>query len=425
MLGKILIPLLLSTSISAKYLTITAGSSDVTTTQCRTIIGVTSLDKVPTYTLSRTALLPEITLALAVSTPGSTVTPPAITATNTLQTYTTATVTASTATGTFSTTTTVYETDSITTTDTVLSTTTSTTTATGTSTHVVPAPSDWINVTNSTGYTETGSQAGVHDSSAQQLLQDSGTRVKGGWPPKIPKPPGFPDGKSPWENKHPLSVTCFQTVRTHYIKKVIFVKPYTTTTTLPPATSTITSTQTIESTSTIVPDKVTVIKSFSTTSTTTTTFASVITDTSTTTEQVNATLTSTSYAACGTDNILGPKLPDGRKLAAASINDYVAGQQDTTLQGSEYDCCVSCLLDEASNCQYSVTLYYMDPPACGRLLNPAVCRGQDYEAGEIRVVPGDDENETGVTVSNGPCGVMGFDEKRELNDPSSEVNLEL
>ncbi|KAL8834075.1 MAG: hypothetical protein Q9176_007684 [Flavoplaca citrina] len=426
MLSKILFSLLLSAPTSAKYLTITAGSSDVTTTQCRTLLGVSSMGKVPTYTFSRTALLPEVELVLAVSTPGSTVTPPAVTATDTLQTYTTMTITASTATGTFSTTTTVFETDSITTTDTIVSTTTSTTTATGTSTHTEPAPSDWINVKNSTGLKEPEDQAVLQGSNLQQPLQDSHTGVRGGWPPKIPKPPGL---SNPWAEKYPLSVTCkqgpsmllfhkglhpagFRVIRTRYIKMIIFVKPYTTTTTIPPATSTTTSTQTISSTSTVVPDSVTVIESFSTTSTTTTTLTSVVTDTSTATERVNATLTTTSYAACGTDNLLGPALAHGWKLAAASINDYVAGQQDVSLHASEYDCCVSCLLDEAQNCQYSVTLYYTDPPQCGRLLNPAICRGQDYEAGEIRAEPEDDTTEAGQLVSNGPCGVLKFHQSR-------------
>lgn len=84
MLGNFFLCLLLSAPISAKYLTITAGSSDITTTRCKTLVGILSKESVPTYTFSRTALLPEIVLALAVSTPGSTVTPPAVTATSTL-----------------------------------------------------------------------------------------------------------------------------------------------------------------------------------------------------------------------------------------------------------------------------------------------------------------------------------------------------
>ena len=216
MLGKILFSLLLSAPTSAKYLTITAGSSDVTTTQCRTLVGVSSMGKVPTYTFSRTALLPEIELVLAVSTPGSTVTPPAVTATDTLQTYTTTTITASTATGTFSTTTTVFETDSITTTDTIVSTTTSTTTATGTSTHTEPALSDWINVKNSTGLKEPEDQAVLQGSNLQQPLQDSHTGVRGGWPPTIPKPPGLPGSKDPWAEKYPLSVTCEWALTCYY-----------------------------------------------------------------------------------------------------------------------------------------------------------------------------------------------------------------
>ena len=206
----------------------------------------------------------------------------------------------------------------------------------------------------------------------------------------------------------------FRLVRTRYIKMVIFVKPYTTTTTIPPATSTTTTTHTVSSTSTIVPDSVTVIESFSTTSTSTTTLTSLVTDTSTATEVVNATLTTTSYAACGTDNLLGPALAHGWKVAGASIYDYVSGIQDLSVQQSEYDCCVSCLLDEERNCQYSTTLYFLDPPRCGRLLNPTTCRAQEYEAGEVRTYP-DDRAGGGQSVSNGPCGVVKF--HQENNPP--------
>ncbi|KAL8963003.1 MAG: hypothetical protein Q9183_005066 [Haloplaca sp. 2 TL-2023] len=157
-------------------------------------------------------------------------------------------------------------------------------------------------------------------------LHDNGIGVRSGWPPKIPKPPGVPGDKNPWTDKYPLSVTCFEVVRAHYVKMVIFVYPYTTTTTVPPSTSTTTSTQTISSTSTIIPDEVTVVESFSTTTTTTTTFTSHVIDISTATELVNATLTTTSYAACGTDNLLGPWLNKDTKVGAGSYNDYIAGR---------------------------------------------------------------------------------------------------
>ncbi len=433
MLGKFFLSLPLSAPISAKYLTITAGSSDITTTQCKTLVGILSKESVPTYTFSRTALLPEIVLALAVSTPGSTVTPPAVTATNTLQTYTTTTITASTATGTFSTTATIFETDSTTTTETVVSTTTSTTTSTSTAVVTVPAPTDWIPVKNSTGLKDREDQAILPGSEIQQPLEDDGSRVEGGWPPGIPNPPGIPKRKDPWEKLHPLSVTCkqalsmplfkensycpgFQTVRTRYVKMIVFIKPYATTTTIPPATSTTTSIQTVSFTSTIVPYSVTVIKSFSTTSTTTTTLTSVVTDIASATELVNATTTTTTYATCFTENQLGQRLADGWTIGTVSINDLTT-RQDIQAINSTYDCCVSCLLSD-QNCQYSTILFHQNPPLCGRLLNPAICRGQDYDAGEIKEYP-DALKMAGQSVSNGPCGKAVYTDNRPpLNRPA-------
>lgn len=46
------------------------------------------------------------------------------------------------------------------------------------------------------------------------------------------------------------------------------------------------------------------------------------------------------------------------------------------------------------------------------MLNPAICRGQGYEAGEIITVPEDDTTEAGRLVSNGPCGVLNFHQSR-------------
>lgn len=207
MLGRLLFSLLLSAPVSAKFLTITAGSSDVTTTQCKTLVGTSSKKSIPTYSFSRT-LRPKTILVLAVSTPGSTVTPPAVIATDILQTYTTTSITASTATGTFSTTATLFETDSVTITENTGSTTTSTTTSTSTAVVTEPAPSNWIFVKNSTGLKEREDQAILQGSDVQQRLQDDRSALWGHWPPRIPTPPGIPRRKEPWGGIYPASVTC-------------------------------------------------------------------------------------------------------------------------------------------------------------------------------------------------------------------------
>ena len=201
---------------------------------------------------------------------------------------------------------------------------------------------------------------------------------------------------------------------------IIFVKPHTTTTTIPPATSTTTYIQTVSSTSTVVPDRVTVIESFSITSTTTTTLTSVVTETSSVTELVNATTTTTSYAACSTENLLGPKLEHGLIIRTTSFKDWV-GTQDMTPVDNQYDCCVSCLLS-SDNCQYSTLIYDNDPPMCGRMLNPAICRGQSYTTAEIIDVP-DDPTIPGQSVSNGPCGRVVAPEPKSLVDRFPSENM--
>ncbi|KAL8708743.1 MAG: hypothetical protein Q9220_006385 [cf. Caloplaca sp. 1 TL-2023] len=424
MLGKLLSSLLLCVPISARYLTITAGSSDLTRTQCKTLVGSSSQKSVPTYRVSRDALLPEIILVLAVSTPTSTITPPAVTATETLQTYATTTVTASTETDTFSTTSTYYATESITTTDTHFSTSTVTSTSTSRSVIVEPTPSDWVSVKNSTALEDReGDDAIPQGPDVQQPLQDDEFNARGGWPPKIPTPPGLPRPNNTFTDLYPFSVTCLETVRTRYIKMIIFVPPYTTTTTIPPSTSTTTDFETVSSTSTVVPDEVTVIESFSTTSTTTTTLTSVVTDVASATERVNATTTTTIYAACATQNQLGPKVGNGQFIRYTNIFDST-GRADIQEMDSQYDCCVSCLLS-SENCQFSTMIWGPTPHRCGRLLNLAFCRGQDYGAGFAATVP-DEPDFEGQSVSNGPCGRLISSSSSLLVDQSpSEKMVEL
>ncbi|KAL8969694.1 MAG: hypothetical protein Q9197_004204 [Variospora fuerteventurae] len=403
-LGKLLLSVLLSAPISARYLTITAGSSRITSTHCKTFVGHSSKSSVPTHSFLRTAR-PEVEVVLTATTPGTTVTPPAVTATDTVQTYTTTTITASTATGTFSTTTTLFKTESITATKTVVSTTTFTTTSVSTAVVTEPAPSGWITVKNSTGLKDVNDPAVLQGSDVQQPLQDDGSSgVKDHWPPWNLRRPGSPRPRNPWHDDYPASVTCFKTVWTRYIKMIVLVKHYTTTTTIPPATSTITNTQTVGSTSTVVPDGVTSVKSFSTTRTTTTTLTAVVTKISSATKLVHATTTTTSYAACFTENLLSEKLQNGLAIQFLGMADPL-GKPD--VQGSintAYDCCVSCLLS-SENCQYSTLLHYQDPPVCGRLLNPAICRGQDYETGAVLAGRYDPQARY-QEASNGPCGKL-------------------
>ncbi|KAL8899528.1 MAG: hypothetical protein Q9207_006154 [Kuettlingeria erythrocarpa] len=219
----------------------------------------------------------------------------------------------------------------------------------------------------------------------------------------------------------------FHTVRTRYVKIIIFVKPCTTTTTIPAATSTTTSLETISSTSTVVPDSVTVTESFSTTSTTTITLTSVLTDTSSSTELVNATTTTTSHSACSTDNILLPQLENGWRIWTAGYTEGVAAvKQDVQAIDSAYDCCVSCLLS-SDNCQYSVLIHSSDGSLlCGRLSNPAICRAQEFRAGEVILTAADASSEPGLAVINGPCGVLiRYNDGPDPDRPPPAMLLEL
>ncbi len=176
---------------------------------------------------------------------------------------------------------------------------------------------------------------------------------------------------------------------------IVYVHQHSTTITIPAATSTTTSTETVSSNTTIVPDEVTVIKSFSTTSTTTTTLTSVVTDLATTTEHVNATVTETSYAACKSENRLGPLLDNGQVISAVGITDELYPKQDISSTESAYVCCVSCLMSK-QHCQYS--MWWPARGQCARLLNPAICRGQDYKAGGLsQEDPGTSINTTSQT----------------------------
>ncbi|KAL9030553.1 MAG: hypothetical protein Q9196_001341 [Gyalolechia fulgens] len=389
--------LVLAWGISGEIITTTVSSSTVTATICTTLLGKSSTSSVPTRTNTK-SLPAEVVVVLAVSTPVETVTPHEVTATDTVQVFTTTTVTDSTVTGVFSTTTTIYETESTTCTDTSIITSTSTETTTASTITVVPAPTGWMPITNSTGRTTNSTgrttppdgtivdvqETLMQNTDLQQPLQDDASSSL------------LPDSYGPPGR--------LLSMRRRYVKMIIFVKSRHTTTTIRASTTTATSTETITSTSTIVPARVTETKSFSTTCTTTTTLTSSATVVSSTTELVTASTTITSYAACATDNILGPKVD--KDLVIADViddrsNPLAPGTtEQMLLTDSAYDCCVTCFTSQ--NCQHSE---YYSYNFCGLLLNPTVCLGQDVVAGKL-VLESEEERppEWGVAVSNGPCG---------------------
>ncbi|KAL8938606.1 MAG: hypothetical protein Q9211_003131 [Gyalolechia sp. 1 TL-2023] len=397
--------LVLASGISGRIITTTVSSSTVTATTCTTSLGASSKSSIPTIIYTR-SLPAEVVVLLAVSTPVETVTPHEVTATDTVQDFTTTTVTDSAVTGVFSTTATIYETESTTSTDTFITTSTSTETTTASTSITVPTPTGWKTSTNTTGRTTRADgvivdvqETLMQDTDFQQPLQDD---VWSSFPPdnhgppgrEKPWPPGYkhpiPPGrgrKSPWSEKYPSSVDCKSLALGYKIRTDM--------------------TQTITSTSTIVPARVTKTESFSTTSTTTTTLTSSVTVVSSTTQLVTASTTITSYAACATDNILGPKV-DKEDLFLVDLMTDASNPPDPGSSGqmvpanSAYDCCVRCLLS-SQNCQYSV---FFTNGGCGHLLNPTgSCPGQDFQAGKLKLVSEQSVNIAyGMAVSNGPCG---------------------
>ncbi|KAL8952146.1 MAG: hypothetical protein Q9222_001923 [Ikaeria aurantiellina] len=425
MLFKRLLCLLAATSsVAAAIITKTVSLSTVTATECKTLLGPSSRSPIPTTTTTK-SLAPQVLVLISVSTPVKTVTPRAITVTETEQVLTTTTTTNSAVTGTFSTTTTVFETLSMTTTETAFSTELLVETSTITATNGVPTLPGFKFVEDSTGLRdpnpeeETESapqQAGLQDTEFQQPLLRSrrsaapdhrripGPPGRGNpFPPghRVPFPPAPPGHKCPWNDRYPSSVNCVKAVRTQYVKLIIFAKPFYRTTTIPAATSTATTKKTMTSVSTIVPPSVTETESFSTTVATTTTFTSSITETTSITETIEASITVTSYAACASQNILGPQIEGNRNILGVGANDGSPSRiQDVQPGTNAYDCCVTCVTS-SQNCQYSV--FIPTYGLCGRILNTDTCPGPSFDAGGLYLVESEKGDPSGYVISNGPC----------------------
>ncbi|KAI4094839.1 MAG: hypothetical protein LQ339_007402 [Xanthoria mediterranea] len=203
-----------------------------------------------------------------------------------------------------------------------------------------------------------------------------------------------------------LTVPCIISVQVVIFKKIVAVKP-TSTTTIPAFTSTIKSTIRPVITATAPGSAVTSTASFQNTTTIDSTTTMVTTTTETTTTTITESSTTSSYLACLPTNQLGPPLSDGRVSTIFAGTDrglfFSTEVEDAT---TPYECCVACLLSP-EGC-YASGFFINFDIKCNifeRRDRANVCDNPGFVAGAY-----DRSRNTGTfnraTYSNGPCGVV-------------------
>jgi hypothetical protein len=183
-------------------------------------------------------------------------------------------------------------------------------------------------------------------------------------------------------------------------KVTVVITAKTSTKILPQSTATVTSTTVSTSTSTVVPSDVSKTLSFSTTIpvTVTTTFYTSPVVTTTTTFTVSSTLTG--YAACATNNLLGP-------VYNGNIIDdvYFGGNiydDSTTPTNSAYDCCVACLTSETC----SGSSYETNSGTCYQYTARSCANGQIYGGSFTHESNGGSNTGFSFVISNSNCGFI-------------------
>ncbi|KAI4222736.1 MAG: hypothetical protein L6R36_005940, partial [Xanthoria steineri] len=376
--------------VLGQTVTITAGVTTSTGVKCSTQFANKSVKPpIPTSSVTRTAL-PNVILIISASTPVSTVTPKPVTTTTTQTIPTTVTITLPGMTGVFSTTSTSTFTNTITAFSTALTTVTSTSSTTTTVTTNVPAPPGFIGVEQSSGDMDAPPAEGRRALSRGFLSRRASPLL------------GNPTG----DQKYPFKVTCIKTVQVVIFKKIVAVKP-TSTTTIPASTITIKSTTRPVITATAPGSAVTSTASFQTTTTIDSTTTMVTTTTETTTTTITESSTTSSYLACLPTNQLGPPLSDGRvSTIFAGTDEGLFFYTEVADATTPYECCVACLLSP-EGC-YASGFFINFDVKCNifeRRDLANVCDNPGFVAGAY-----DRSRNTGTfnraTYSNGPCGVV-------------------
>ncbi|OQV09641.1 hypothetical protein CLAIMM_13742 [Cladophialophora immunda] len=365
------------------------------TSTCYTISGWQGGKGRLTTTTSTRTLPPTTTTVIRTSTV-ITISTPVVTATTTTTSTSTATSIAIGVTDTFTSTITSTSTASASTTTTTTSTTTTTdtTTSTNTETSTIPAPAGFTPVYDSSGYTSLNSE---------QRLKRKALDTLQNMPRSSPASSQWRGGQGP---PTPQGVKCISIIQP---TSTAFTTVTTTSTIRArPTTTTVTSTTISTTTITIVPGPVTT--TVSTTTTTTTTSTSTSTETSTETDSTTTTTTTTTttsfYAACATNNIIGPQVSQNDLYVQGVGFSDPDGVQVNVPAASAYDCCVICITGAVvANCQN--TIYDADNGNCNPL------------GGDTSVCPSGAQGSSGYVLlstdqynrydSNGPCGTLGPD----------------
>ena len=118
------------------------------------------------------------------------------------------------------------------------------------------------------------------------------------------------------------------------------------------------------------------------------------------------TSTTSFYAACASNNILGPQVAQNGEYVQGVGNSDPNGIQATVPATSAYGCCVMCLLGSPiPNCQN--TIYDANTGICNPIGgDAAVCpNGAQGPSGYVLLTT----SENNRFDSNGPCGTLGAD----------------
>ncbi|KAF4625718.1 hypothetical protein G7Y89_g12447 [Cudoniella acicularis] len=361
-------------------------SNTYTTIDCTTRKTSTSVKAaVPTKTVQ--VVLPPITIeACGKTTPIKTITPYASTSFVSVTSWVTSTLTASTITDVFSTTSTAYLTIDVTLSVTSVVNVIQTSSTTVVATSTVAATPGFIPIDTTSGENTASKKkrGGLDNRSSQSGKQQSS-------PAK--KPANCFSSQA-----YPVAVTCDEIKQVIYTREVIEIEP-TSTITLRPLTSTVSTTIISTSISTVVPANVSTTLSFSTTLSSTITLQTIIATTETSTSIQTVTSTTSVYAACQSANILGPTLTDGLHPYDNYFTDSSANVYSPSAN-TAYDCCVACL--NTANCYYSA--YASTYDICNNIVGSSCPVGQPIEGYFYTTV---DANDFEAVYSNGPCGSVG------------------
>ena len=160
--------------------------------------------------------------------------------------------------------------------------------------------------------------------------------------------------------------------------------------------------QTFTAIATATPANVQTTSSFITTATVTQTIVSEAVTTTTVTSIATATATATFFAACGTNNLLGPTVAANGGTIFNVFNNGagVVSTFNSTRANSAYDCCVAC--QQFGSCQGSA--FGVNNGNCVLLRKqdnscPAPPNGAAFYREQVG-------RSGGYIVSNGPCGYL-------------------